>query len=72
MRLNAVETALMNNPIRAAIQRRSEAERLLAMGGRMHDGRALEVGCGRGVGVVSSDNYFCRAAEIVDVARLDP
>jgi hypothetical protein len=33
MRLNAVETALMNNPIRAAIQRRYEAERLLGMGG---------------------------------------
>src|SRR3990172_6106701 len=50
MRLNAVETALMNNPVRAAIQRRFEAGRLLAMGGRMQGGRALEVGCGRGVG----------------------
>ena len=33
MRLNSVETALMNNPVRAAIQSRFEAERLLAMGG---------------------------------------
>lgn len=51
MRLNAVETALMNNPVRAAIQGRFEAGRLLAMGGRMRGGRALELGCGRGVGV---------------------
>ena len=51
MRLNAAETALMNNPLRAAIQKRFEAKRLLAMGGRLRGGRALEVGCGRGVGV---------------------
>ena len=33
MLLNRVETALMNNPIRAAIQRHFEAQRLLRMGG---------------------------------------
>lgn len=50
MLLNRVEKALMNNPVRAAIQRRFEVPRLLAMGGRMAGGTALEIGCGRGVG----------------------
>jgi len=35
MLLNRVEKALMNNPIRAAIRRRFEVPRWLAMGGRM-------------------------------------
>jgi ubiquinone/menaquinone biosynthesis C-methylase UbiE len=50
MLLNTFEKALMNNPVRAAIQRRFEMPRFLSMGGRMKGGRALEVGCGRGVG----------------------
>jgi ubiquinone/menaquinone biosynthesis C-methylase UbiE len=70
VRLNAIETALMNNPVRAAIQRRSEAERLLAMGGRMRGGRALEVGCGRGVGVELILDVF--GAGEVDAFDLDP
>jgi ubiquinone/menaquinone biosynthesis C-methylase UbiE len=70
VRLNAIETALMNNPLRAAIQRRLEAERLLAMGGRMHGGRALEVGCGRGVGVELI--LDCFGAGVVDAFDLDP
>jgi ubiquinone/menaquinone biosynthesis C-methylase UbiE len=68
--MNAIETALMNNPVRAAIQRRFEAERLLAMGGRMRGGRALEVGCGRGIGVELILDRF-GAAE-VDAFDLDP
>ena len=70
MLLNAVETMLMNNPLRAAIQRRFEAERLLAMGGAMHGGRALEVGCGRGVGVELILDLF--GAGEVDAFDLDP
>lgn len=70
MRLNAIEMALMNNPVRAAIQRRFEAERLLAMGGRMPGGRALEVGCGRGVGVELILDLF--GAGEVDAFDLDP
>ena len=50
MLLNRVEYALMNNPIRAAIQRHFEAARLLDMGGPMRGGVALEIGCGRCVG----------------------
>ncbi len=51
MRLNAAETALMNNPLRSAIQRHFEAPRLCAMGGPLAGERALELGCGRGIGV---------------------
>jgi hypothetical protein len=51
MLLNAVEKALMNNPARGAIPRHFEARRLLDLGGPMAGGKALEVGCGRGVGV---------------------
>jgi len=69
MRLNRVEFALMNNPVRAAIQRRVEARRLLQMGGPMRGGRALEIGCGRGVGVeIILD---CFGAERVDAFDLD-
>jgi hypothetical protein len=39
MLLNRLECALMNNPVRAAVQRHVEARRLLAMGGRMPGGR---------------------------------
>ena len=50
MRLNRLEFALMNNPVRAAIQRHVEAPQLLRMGGPMAGGLALEIGCGRGFG----------------------
>lgn len=51
MKLNAVERALMNNPVRAAHQHRREAAwfRRLA-GGELSGQHVLEVGCGRGVG----------------------
>jgi ubiquinone/menaquinone biosynthesis C-methylase UbiE len=70
MRLNRIEFALMNNPIRAAVQRRVEAKRLLAMGGPMQGGTALEIGCGRGVGVEIILDLF--GAERVDAFDLDP
>ena len=69
MRLNRVEFALMNNPVRAAIQRRVEARRLLEMGGPMGGGAALEIGCGRGVGVEIILDLF--GAERVDAFDLD-
>ncbi len=50
MKLNRVERALMNNPVRAAIQWHYEArvfERLIGSAAGL---RVLEVGCGRGVG----------------------
>ena len=51
MRLNPFETLLMNNPVRAWIQRHFEARRLLRLGGRAGGGTCLEIGCGRGIGV---------------------
>ena len=50
MKLNRVEKALMNNPVRTALQRRYEAALLERLGGRVDGLRVLEVGCGRGVG----------------------
>lgn len=70
MLLNRVEKALMNNAARAMVQRRFEVPRLLAMGGPMHGGHALELGCGRGVGVEAILEDFCAAR--VDAFDLDP
>ncbi|MBI5504476.1 MAG: class I SAM-dependent methyltransferase [Deltaproteobacteria bacterium] len=70
MLLNNVEYALMNNPLRAAIQRRFEARRLLRMGGRIPGGAALELGCGRGVGIELILDVF--GASGVDAFDLDP
>ena len=69
MLLNRVEYALMNNPLRAAIQRHFEAARLLRMGGPMQGGAALEMGCGRGVGVQLILDVF--GADVVDAFDLD-
>lgn len=70
MLLNSVEKAMLNNPLRASLQRRFEAPRLLSMGGRMSGGLALEVGCGRGVGTQLIFDYF--GADRVDAFDLDP
>lgn len=70
MLLNRIEYALMNNPVRASIQRYFEARRLLRMGGPMHGGRALELGCGRGVGTELILDLF--GADSVDAFDLDP
>ena len=70
MLLNLVEKALMNNPVRAAIQRCFEARKLLKMGGRMTGSTALEIGCGRGVGIKLILNVF--GAEQVHAFDLDP
>jgi ubiquinone/menaquinone biosynthesis C-methylase UbiE len=70
VRLNALETRLMNNPIRASVQRHFEAARLLGMGGPVGGGRALELGCGRGVGVELILDRF--GASSVDAFDLDP
>ncbi len=69
MLLNRLEFALVNNPFRASIQRRWEAKRLLAMGGPIDGGRALEVGCGRGVGIQLVLDMF--GASHVDAFDLD-
>ena len=70
MILNLFEKAAMNNPVRAFVQRRFEAKRLLSMGGAMSGGTALEVGCGRGVGAELILDFF--GADNVDAFDLDP
>jgi trans-aconitate methyltransferase len=51
MKLNSVERALMNNPVRAAHQHHREAAWFRRLAGGALSGRhVLEVGCGRGVG----------------------
>jgi ubiquinone/menaquinone biosynthesis C-methylase UbiE len=69
MLLNAVEKALMNNPVRALAQRWFEAPRLRALGGTTDGARALEVGCGRGVGTELVLDVF--GAARVDAFDLD-
>jgi SAM-dependent methyltransferase len=51
MKLNTLEFALMNNPVRAASQRRIETPLLIGPDGTLAGKQVLEVGCGRGVGV---------------------
>lgn len=70
MRLNRLEKLSMNNPLRAAVQRRFEAPRLIAIGGPMSGGRALEVGCGNGYGSTLVLGAF--GADHVDAFDLDP
>lgn len=68
--MNAVETVLMNNPGRAALQRHYEAPLLERLGGRTPDARVLEVGCGRGVGTEIILDRF--GAAHVTAFDLDP
>ncbi len=70
MKLNRIERALMNNPVRAAIQRWYEAALLERLGGRTEQLRVLEVGCGRGIGTEIIFERF--AAATVCAFDLDP
>lgn len=70
MKLNAAEKLLMNNPVRAGIQRHYEARLLARLGGRCDGLHVLEIGCGRGVGI---EILFARfGAAVVDAFDLDP
>lgn len=70
MKLNRAEKALMNNAVRSWIQRHYEAPLLTRLGGRLDGGRAVEVGCGRGVGTEIILEQF-GAAHVLAV-DLDP
>lgn len=70
MRMNAVETVLMNNPVRAALQRHYEAPLLERLGGPTPEASVLEVGCGRGVGTEIILDRF--GAAHVTAFDLDP
>jgi ubiquinone/menaquinone biosynthesis C-methylase UbiE len=70
LKLNWLEFAAMNNPVRAWLQHHIEARRLLKMGGPAPNARALEIGCGRGVGSKLILDVFHAAT--VDAFDLDP
>jgi ubiquinone/menaquinone biosynthesis C-methylase UbiE len=70
MLLNRIEKAMMNNPIRATVQRRFEARRFITLGGKLNGGRVLEIGCGRGVGAEILLSELGAAS--VDAFDLDP
>ncbi len=70
MKLNAVERALMNNPLRSLIQRLYEARLFERLGGRTDGETVLEIGCGRGVGTEIIFERF--GAKKVHAFDLDP
>lgn len=51
MRMNRIETVLVNSAPRRWLQRAVETPVLLRLGGRMAGGTALELGCGQGAGI---------------------
>lgn len=70
MLLNRIEKALMNNPVRAMLQRHYEARLLERLGGHVDGLRVLEIGCGRGVGTEIIFKRF--GASEVHAFDLDP
>lgn len=77
MKLNHIEKALMNNPVRAFVQRHHEAAILERLGGRCEGQKVLEIGCGRGVGTeiilerfgAGEVHAFDLDPEMIDIAR---
>jgi ubiquinone/menaquinone biosynthesis C-methylase UbiE len=70
VKLNLIEKALMNNPVRAAVQRHHEAALMERLGARLDGMRVLEIGCGRGVGAEIIFRRF--GAREVHAFDLDP
>ena len=70
MRINFLEKALLNNPVRGWIFRNFEARRLLEAGLKTQGGLALEIGCGRGLGTEFILDAFM--ADKVHAFDLDP
>lgn len=68
MKLNRIEKALMNNPVRALVQRLHEAALMERLGGRVEGARVLEIGCGRGVGTeIIFERFGAREVHAFDV-----
>lgn len=68
MKLNRIEKALMNNPVRAFVQRNYEAAVMERLGGRVEGKRVLEIGCGRGVGTeIIFKRFLAREVHAFDV-----
>jgi ubiquinone/menaquinone biosynthesis C-methylase UbiE len=58
MKVNQLEFIAMNNPLRAFIQDRVEGRLMREMAPVKEIGRALEIGCGQGVGAGIIKKYF--------------
>lgn len=59
MRLNFLEKAFVNSPVRAVVQRCHTARRFVRLSGEVAaGGRALETGCGRGLGAEIILDHF--------------
>ena len=69
MKLNSLEFAIMNNSLRAALQRQFETPRLIGPPGTLSGKHVLEIGCGRGVGV---EILLSLGAELVTGFDFDP
>lgn len=69
MKLNTFEFYLMNNPGRAAFQRHMEARWLRSLAAAPVEGaRALEIGCGRGVGCeIVLERFGARTVDAFDL-----
>jgi len=70
MRMNAIETMMLNNPVRRMVQRSYEAPLLLRLAHTLDGKRALEVGCGQGFGMEIILRQF--GAATVSGIDLDP
>jgi ubiquinone/menaquinone biosynthesis C-methylase UbiE len=70
MKLNWIEKMVVNSLPRAVFQRQATGRRLRRMGGCVEGAAALEVGCGRGVGIGIILDLF--GADRVDAVDLDP
>lgn len=68
MKLNGVEKALMNNPVRAFVQKRYEAQVMEHFGGRTENLPVLEIGCGRGIGTeIIFERFGAREVHAFDI-----
>ena len=70
MRLGFIERLFITHPFRPLLQEHFEARQLLRLGGTSPGARALEVGCGTGVGIELIYRRF--KAVGVDAFDLDP
>jgi ubiquinone/menaquinone biosynthesis C-methylase UbiE len=68
MKLNRLGKLGLNSPTRAFVQHRVVAPLLERLGGRLDGGRALELGCGRGVGgEIIQDRFLAAELELLDI-----
>ncbi len=70
MKISIVERLIINNPVRAFVQRHGEGPLLRRMGSRQAYPICLEIGCGRGVGAHVIMEQF--GAEKVVATDMDP